>query len=127
MYVSQYIKNLIDNQSLTVTQYNTFLDYLREKREQQLKIEIGDEQVFKMRDINAERAKLQDQIYEILTRKTINLGRNGKLNEFERKTLFEKMRKDAGIVRAMKSLKSEIKIKKNGDDLVAGSSKSFCV
>lgn len=107
------------NLSLTVTQYETLINYLNTKKQEQLKFEIGEsvqilskqtEKSSQVSQIKHEEKNLQDKIYQILSNKIPQTEvMTSSLNEIEKGKLLEKIRSDERVRNTMKSLMRKIK------------------
>ncbi|CAG9810664.1 unnamed protein product [Chironomus riparius] len=65
--ILNFIEQLIFNGNLTVTQYNVLISYLRHKRKEQRKLEVGN-----LDDLKATSEKFENSVYEELFKKVLN-------------------------------------------------------
>jgi hypothetical protein len=109
IHIKKFIKNLNDNHGLTVMQFDSLIAYLKERQEQQRRVEIGDDEVFrKEKNLisfgQEKREKMQEQIYDILTRKSEE-KKIEHLTESDVKKIVTAMKNDVGVQKAIKRLK----------------------
>jgi hypothetical protein len=79
----------MSNGNLTVIQIDSLLHYLKQKRNEQLKLEIGDE-ICEKKDLKIKQT-----------------GKNSKnfISKSEKKNLFEKLKSNQNFVQALKTLR----------------------
>jgi hypothetical protein len=113
-HISIFLKSLIKNLSLTVTQYDALINYLTLKKQEQLKIEIGEN--FEDFKVKQDEKNLQDKIYQVLSNKIpVNKVEaqveivSSSLNRIEKEKLLEKIRSDERIRNVMKNITKKVK------------------
>ncbi|KAG5666778.1 hypothetical protein PVAND_014788 [Polypedilum vanderplanki] len=116
-FINKFLEDLIHNQSLTVLQYDSLIEYLNELKEEQKKFEIGDGATFERRKLfmNSDqntREIMQNQILKILSEKSeMKLKKTKKLSEIEKKNLLQKLKNDQNVQAAINELKKSRQMK----------------